>query len=163
LRGNVCLAKPWKYFGIYFAKLFICLIHHFITRLKTRVPVFNSISRGFTGTNDLAHPDIGCLLVYGSSAEWVVFVTQQKKNAVCPIPEFRTAGKRRCRNGLQSIHHDNPSELHTIIRFIFFKIGSFGQRLSDSPRAVVDNLFHHAFMRHYPEKGGETIHISELP
>ena len=38
-------------------------------------------------------------------------MTQQKRNAVCPIPEFRTAGKRRCKNGLKFIHHDNPSKL----------------------------------------------------
>ena len=86
-----------------------------VAKFEIQVPAFNGLSKGVPGTGDLTHPDAGCELVCGSSAEKVIFVTEPKKNAVCPTLSLRTAGKCRRRTGRPSTHHCYP---HTIIGFI---------------------------------------------
>jgi Fe-S-cluster containining protein len=86
--------------------------HPIVAKFETQVPAFNGLSKGIPGTGDLTHPDMGCELVCGSSAEKVIFVTEPKKNAVCPTYSLRTAGKCRRRTGRPSTHRCYP---HTII------------------------------------------------
>jgi len=76
-----------------------------VAKFGTQVPAFNDLSKGIPGTGDLTHPDMGCKLVCGSSAEKAIFVTEPKKNAVCPTLSLRTAGKCPRRTGRPSPHH----------------------------------------------------------
>jgi hypothetical protein len=89
-----------------------------VAKFETQVPAFNDLSKGVPGTGGLTHSDMGCELVCGSSAEKVIFVTEPKKNAVCPTLSLRTAGKCPRRTGRPSPHRCYPLK---IIGFIFIQ------------------------------------------
>jgi hypothetical protein len=67
--------------------------HPIVAKFETQVPAFNGPSKGVPGTGGLTHPDMGCKLVCGSSAEKVIFVTEPKIKRRMPDPFIENCGK----------------------------------------------------------------------